>query len=567
MTARLESNAPPDHPRGLVPVVRSFEEVVVGDIRPAILSLFGAVALVLFIAAANVANLLLLRGEVRSREIAMRAVLGAARGRIVSLLFAETLLLTTAAGAVAFVASWWSLEFILTVIPQGLPKVDAIRMDGRVLAFTMGVALLTAMAACVVPGRASVGTRSPGATAQPVSRTQRCARTPRACGGTGGTCRDDRRRRGPCRAQSAETPGDRLGAHAGSPRVSRPRTESKIQRPDVSLAFSGRLRRAARVDAGHRGRNATQRAAVLWPRRVGRAEVHCRGPERRRGGCESFTQPRIDSPQLLRNVRDSHPARSTVHGCGSSRRAERRDCQRGRGRAYVARRGSGWKAPEDGRSRFNRSLVHRGGCGRANPLPGVGDAAGDPLRSREAVLEYRADACGARYSVARPDRVGGTGACRRSRSRGAGDSRRAIHRSSSTCHSHGHGSMPGLSGPSLSRRCSWRPSDSTRSWAPTFVSETGRSEFELRWVRPLPTCAISCSSKPCASRVLAQPLVSSAHVVTTRLMRGMLFQVDPLDLPTLAGAALLLIAASLLAAYVPSRRAIRLDPAALVRSQ
>ena len=56
-------------------------------------------------------------------------------------------------------------------------------------------------------------------------------------------------------------------------------------------------------------------------------------------------------------------------------------------------------------------------------------------------------------------------------------------------------------------------------------------------------------------------------LVTTRLMRGMLFQVDPLDLPTLAGAALLLVAASLLAAYVPTRRAMRLDPAAIIRSQ
>ena len=114
---RLEANAPPDHPRGLVPVVRSFEDVIVGDVRPAMLALFGAVALVLLIAAANVANLLLLRGEVRSRELAVRAALGAARGRILSLLFAESLTLATAAGAAAFVASWWSLEALLTSDP------------------------------------------------------------------------------------------------------------------------------------------------------------------------------------------------------------------------------------------------------------------------------------------------------------------------------------------------------------------------------------------------------------------------------------------------------------------
>ena len=140
---RLESNTRPDHPRGLVPVVRSFEAVIVGDVRPAMLVLFGAVALVLLIAAANVANLLLLRGEVRSRELAVRSALGAARGRILSLLFAESLTLATAAGATAFVASWWSLEALLTLIPVGLPRGDAIRVDARVFAFTMAIAFLS----------------------------------------------------------------------------------------------------------------------------------------------------------------------------------------------------------------------------------------------------------------------------------------------------------------------------------------------------------------------------------------------------------------------------------------
>ncbi len=235
---RLEANARPDHPRGLVPVVRSFEDVIVGDVRPAMLALFGAVALVLLIAAANVANLLLLRGEVRSRELAVRAALGAARGRILSLLFAESLTLAMAAGAAAFVASWWSLEALLTLIPVGLPRGDAIRIDARVLAFTMAIAFL-----CRVGGlhRTRTGIRTPGsrgATAQRTSRKRGSAWTPRACGRTGRTCGDDRRRSGPADAQSAETPGDRPGAVGRSPRVHRSRTESEIQGSRIPLAFS-----------------------------------------------------------------------------------------------------------------------------------------------------------------------------------------------------------------------------------------------------------------------------------------------------------------------------------------
>ena len=156
ITARLESNTPPDQPRGLVPVVRSLENAIVGDARPAMLALFGAVSLVLLIAAANVTNLLLLRGEVRRRELAVRAALGASRGRILSLLFAESLALAAAAAAAAFVASWWGLEALLTTIPAGLPMGDAIRIDARVVAFMLVIALLTALAAGIVPGLASL---------------------------------------------------------------------------------------------------------------------------------------------------------------------------------------------------------------------------------------------------------------------------------------------------------------------------------------------------------------------------------------------------------------------------
>ncbi|HYN06170.1 MAG TPA: ABC transporter permease [Vicinamibacterales bacterium] len=153
---RIEANAPPDRPRDVAVVVRSFEDVIVGDSRPAMLALFGAVALVLLIATANVANLLLLRGEVRSGELAVRAALGAGGGRILSLIFAESLTLATAAGAAALVTSWWSLEALVRLIPEELPRGDDSRIDVRVLAFAMGIVFLAALAACIVPALASV---------------------------------------------------------------------------------------------------------------------------------------------------------------------------------------------------------------------------------------------------------------------------------------------------------------------------------------------------------------------------------------------------------------------------
>jgi putative ABC transport system permease protein len=153
---RLEANAPPDRARDVAVVVRSFQEVIIGDLRPAMLALFGAVALVLLIATANVANLLLLRGEVRSRELGVRVALGASRGRIVSLMFAESLILASAAGATALVISWWSLGGLLSLIPEGLPRADDLRIDARVVAFATGIAFLASLATGIVPAVASV---------------------------------------------------------------------------------------------------------------------------------------------------------------------------------------------------------------------------------------------------------------------------------------------------------------------------------------------------------------------------------------------------------------------------
>src|SRR5439155_528624 len=119
LTSRLEAGAPPDAVRGWTPVVRSYEDVVVGDVRPALLLLFGAVGLVLLIASANAANLLLLRGEGRRPELAVRAALGAGPGRLARQLLAESLLLALAAGVAGLAGTWWTLRALVRLaLPQ-----------------------------------------------------------------------------------------------------------------------------------------------------------------------------------------------------------------------------------------------------------------------------------------------------------------------------------------------------------------------------------------------------------------------------------------------------------------
>jgi predicted permease len=122
--------------------VVSLTEQVIGNVRNAVLILFGAVALVLLIACTNVANLLLSRATVRQREIAIRAALGAGRARVMRQLLTESILLSLIGGVAGLAISALSILIARRMHPGNIPRLDELGMDFRVLGFTFAISIL-----------------------------------------------------------------------------------------------------------------------------------------------------------------------------------------------------------------------------------------------------------------------------------------------------------------------------------------------------------------------------------------------------------------------------------------
>ena len=145
------AQANPEENKNRQSVLLSLHEGMVGNIRPALLVLFGAVGLVLLIACANFANLLLARMASRTQELTVRAALGAGRGRLIRQVLVESVVLALMGGVAGLLLGSWGMDALLALKPDDLPRVENVHLDGTVLFFTIALALVTGVAFGTLP--------------------------------------------------------------------------------------------------------------------------------------------------------------------------------------------------------------------------------------------------------------------------------------------------------------------------------------------------------------------------------------------------------------------------------
>ncbi len=150
ISQRLEKAYPEDD-KGWGAVVHSLREEKVGSVRPALLMMLGAVAFVLLIACANVANLMLARTFARRKEIAIRSAVGASRSRVIQQLLSESLILSLCGGALGLLAARFGIELLLKFFADKLPRMGEIGLDNPVLAFTFGLSIVTGILSGLIP--------------------------------------------------------------------------------------------------------------------------------------------------------------------------------------------------------------------------------------------------------------------------------------------------------------------------------------------------------------------------------------------------------------------------------
>jgi putative ABC transport system permease protein len=331
--APLARQYPDQHDQGSFRVtVQPLREALVGDSRPVLLVLGSAVSLVLLLACANVANLMLARGEARRRELAVRAALGATRFRVIRQLLTEALLLAGIATGLGLAVARWTLDLVVAIAPSALPRLRGVSLNVEVLAYAAGVAVLASALFGVLPAlqvsraRAGEALREGGRSGSAGGRA-RVRRALVICqvglavillAGAGLLLKSY--------ARILETPGGFATDHVLTARIAVP--EARYPRPGGRVGLLHWPRRARSNAARRRIRG--RRFGAAAGGRVGRLEFRHRGaparerpPSRRRGLVRRH-------PRIFRSVADPAGCRPLAPGLGYYARARHRVAQRNR---------------------------------------------------------------------------------------------------------------------------------------------------------------------------------------------------------------------------------------------